>query len=58
MTADRLLELLSEIDDAKCELEELNECGTLEERLECALRIEELEAEHFRQKMIETGERG
>jgi len=35
---------LEEIEDAKAELEELNECGDLEERLEKAYEIEELES--------------
>lgn len=52
---DRLIELLEEIDDAECELEEINECGDLEDRLEAALRLEDLKAEHFRLKMEETG---
>ena len=52
---DRLVELLNEIEDLETELEELNESGDLEDRLECAQRIEELKAEHFRLKMIETG---
>lgn len=52
---DRLLALLSKIDDLATELEELEECGTLEERLECSLRIEELRREHFRASMEETG---
>ena len=53
-SGDKLIDLLNAIDDAKCELEELNECGTLEERLEVSLRIEELKAQHFRAKMAET----
>lgn len=52
---DRLIELLSEIEEAKCELEEINECGDLEERLEAAQRVEDLEAQHLREKMRETG---
>lgn len=54
---DRLIELLREIDDAKLELEELNECGDLEDRLEAAQRLEDLKIEHFRESMRETGER-
>lgn len=52
---DLLVELLNEIDDLEAELEELNECGDLEDRLECATRLEDKKAEHFRLKMIETG---
>ena len=52
---DKLIDLLNEIADAEVELEELNECGDLEERFEAAERLEDLKAEHFRQKMLETG---
>jgi len=52
---DRLIQLLNEIKEAEAELEELEECGDLEDRLEAAMRLEDLKAEHFRQKMIETG---
>ncbi len=52
---DRLIELLNEIAEAEAELEELNECGDLEERLEAALRLDDLKAKHFRETMIETG---
>lgn len=52
---DRVLELLQEIDDAECELEELNECGDLEERLEAAQKVEDLKREHFRLTIEETG---
>jgi len=52
---DKLIELMNEISDAECELEELNECGTLEERLEIAQKIEELKISYFKQTMIETG---
>lgn len=52
---DRLIELLNEIAEAEAELEELNECGDLEDRLEAAQRLEDLKAEHLREKMRETG---
>lgn len=55
MNIDRLVELVNEIQDCRCELEELDECGDLEERMGCALRLADLEHEHFRLKMIETG---
>tara|TARA_B110000263_G_C15058523_1_gene396287 strand:+ start:474 stop:641 length:168 start_codon:yes stop_codon:yes gene_type:complete len=51
---DRLIELLDEIEEAKTELEELNESGDLESRLEAATRVEDLEAEHFREAERET----
>jgi hypothetical protein len=53
---DRWIELLREISEAQCELEELNECGDLEERLEAAQRLQDLENERFRLSMRETGE--
>lgn len=54
---DRLLELISEIQDCEAELEELNECGDLEDRMECLIRLETLQAAHFKALMIEGGER-
>lgn len=54
---DRLLDLINQIQDCETELEELEECGCLEERMDCALRLEELKATHFKAKMEETGER-
>jgi Mg-chelatase subunit ChlD len=39
-----LIQLQSEIEEAKAELEELEEGGDLEDRLEAAFRLEELEA--------------
>lgn len=52
---DRLIELLNELQDAEIELEEANECGTLEEQLEASQKVEDLRAAHFRAKMIDTG---
>jgi hypothetical protein len=52
---DRLIELINEIQDCRCELEELDECGDLEGRMERALKLADLEQEHFKLKMIETG---
>lgn len=52
---DHLLELKQAIEDQKALIEELEECGELEERLEAALELDRLEGEFFRQKMIETG---
>ena len=50
-------DILKELEDAKCEQEELEESGDLEDRLENLQRIEDLEALLFRTKMNETGER-
>ena len=50
---DKLIELLNEISDAECELEEANECGTLEERFTAALKVDDLKQEHFQQTMSE-----
>lgn len=36
-----MIELLNELHDAEVELEEANECGTLEEQLEAAQGIKE-----------------
>jgi hypothetical protein len=33
-----------ELEDARCELEELQECGDLEDIMEQAMRVSELEA--------------
>ena len=55
MYYDKLIDLLSQIDDAQIEMEELAECGTLKERLECALHIEALKGEHLRASLEETG---
>lgn len=52
---DRLIELLNELQDAEVELEEANECGTLEDRFEAAQKVEDLRLAHFREKMIYTG---
>lgn len=53
---DKLLDLLHEIEAAEVELEELEECGDLEERLEAAQRLEDLRAEHFKQSCRDMGE--
>lgn len=52
---DRLIELINEIQDCRCELEELNECGDLEDRVECALKLADLEQEHFKLKIMSFG---
>ncbi len=52
---DRLIELLNELQEAEVELEEANECGTLEDRLEAAQKVEDLRNEHLRARLIETG---
>jgi len=43
---DRVLELLEELNEAKAALEEAEECGDLEERMELAFRVHELEILH------------
>ena len=45
---DRLIELLEEISDAETYLEEITESGDLEERLEAALNLEDLKAQHLK----------
>ena len=52
---DRVLELLDEIADLECALEEANECGDLEDRLSLAQELEDKRAEHLRLTLIETG---
>ena len=52
---DELMDLVNRIADAKLNLEELNEAGDLEERLEAAELLAELEEKHFRLSMIESG---
>lgn len=37
-------ELQNKITDLECELEEMNECGDLEDRMECAMKLERLKA--------------
>ena len=53
--ADRLIELQQEIEDQRCLVEELTECGDLEDRLDAALELERLEAEFLQEKLRETG---
>lgn len=55
LSGDRLVDVLAEIDDATVELEEANESGDLEDRMEAALKLEELKAAHFRACCEETG---
>jgi len=50
-------DILAELEEAKCEQEELDESGDLEDRLENLQRIEDLESLLFKVRMIETGER-
>lgn len=52
---DLLMDLMNELRDAEVELEEANECGTMEERLEAAQKVEDLRTAHFKAGMIETG---
>lgn len=55
--ADRLIELQREIEDQLCTIDELAECGDLEDRLDAALELERLEAEFLQEKLRETGGR-
>ena len=52
---DKLLELAGELEEARVDLEEANECGDLDERLQMALKVSELEELLFKASMIETG---
>lgn len=54
---DKVLDLITEIQDLEAELEEMNECGDLEDRMECAIRLEAAKAAHFKAVMMEGGER-
>jgi hypothetical protein len=47
----------AELDDARAELEELNECGDLEDRLDAAERVANLERALEARRFEETGER-
>lgn len=55
LNMDRLIELMNELQDAEVELEEANECGTLEERLEAAQKVADLRIAHTEAVMRETG---
>ena len=50
-------DILKELEEAKCQQEELDGCGDLEDRFENLQRIEDLEALLFKVRMRETGER-
>lgn len=53
-TGDILIDLIASIDDAETELEELLECGDLEDILECQFKIEDLKAAHLCASLSET----
>ena len=55
LVMDKLLELVGELEEARVDLEEANECGDLDERLKMALKVSELEELLFKASMIETG---
>ena len=52
---DDIQTLEESLEEAQCELEEANECGDLEDRLELAQRVEDLEARLFRARLQSTG---
>ena len=52
---DNIIELMGQVEDAEIEIDELNECGDLESRLEAAEKLSDLEDKLFRARMIETG---
>jgi len=52
---DNLIDLFNQIADAQCTLDELNECGTLEDRLKASEKLSELEERHLKASMAETG---
>lgn len=54
---DEVLDIMAELDEAKAELEELEECGDLEERLEAAQKVEDIKNRLFKARMRDTGER-
>jgi hypothetical protein len=54
---DQIEIIRAELDDARAKLEELNECGDLEDRLDAAQRVADLERALEAQRFAETGER-
>ncbi len=54
---DQIEVIRAELDDARAELEELNECGDLEERLDAAERVADLERALEARRFEETGDR-
>jgi hypothetical protein len=54
---DQIEILQQELDSARCELEELSECGDLEDRLDAAQRVSDLERAIESHRFEETGGR-
>lgn len=54
---DPVIDLMNELDEAKAELEELEECGDLEDRFEAAQKVADLEEQLFKARMRDVGER-
>jgi hypothetical protein len=54
---DQIEAIQKELDDARAGLEELNECGDLEDRLDAAERVANLERALEARRFEETGER-
>jgi hypothetical protein len=54
---DQIEVIQAELGDARAELEELNECGDLEDRLDAAQRVADLERKLEAHRFDETGER-
>jgi len=48
-------DLITEVEDAKTALDEANESGDLEERLELAIALEDAETRLCKARMLETG---
>lgn len=47
--------LQEDLQDAKCHLDEVNECGDLEDRLEALQQVEDIERALFRARLGATG---
>lgn len=56
MFGDKIIEMMKELEELQGEQEELEECGDLEDRLELAQKVADLETELFKARMRETGE--
>lgn len=54
--SDRAIELLDEIYDVECQLEDAEECGDLEERLELTMLLYDLKRERLNLAAKELGE--
>jgi len=53
---DPILDLMEELDAARIDLEEANESGDLEDRLELSQRVSDLEDQLERERLKDTGE--